>query len=75
MSMDRDSGDPKSVQDHDRVCMEVSGGFTRKEEMVSGYLNESDYFGAVVIVCEGGVDGYPNVDELGDFCYRERGCQ
>ena len=42
--------------------------------MVSGHLNEPDYFGAVVIVGEGGVDGYPNVDELADFCYRERGC-
>jgi hypothetical protein len=40
--------------------------------MVSGHLNEPDYFGAVVIVCIG-VDGYPNVDELGDFYYRERG--
>jgi hypothetical protein len=57
------------------VCTEVWGGFTRKEEMVSGHLNEPDYFGAVVIVCDGGVDGYPDVDELGDFCYRERGFQ
>jgi hypothetical protein len=56
-SMDRDRGDPKSVQ------------------MVSVHLNEPDYFGVVVIVCEGGVDGYPNVDELGDFCHGERGCQ
>ncbi len=48
-------------------------GFARKEEMVSGHLNDPDYFGVVVIVGEGGVDGYPNVDELGDFCYWERG--
>jgi hypothetical protein len=53
--MDRDSGDPESVQDHDRVCTEVWGDFTRKE-MVSGHLNEPDYFGVVVIVCDGGVD-------------------
>jgi hypothetical protein len=73
--MDRDRGDPKTVQYHDRVRSEVWGGFWRKEEMVSGHLDESNYLGAVVVVCEGGVDGDPNADELGDFGDRERGCQ
>ena len=49
--MDRDRGDPKSVQYHDRVRAEVWGDFACNEEMVSGHLNEPDYFGAVVIVC------------------------
>ena len=72
--MDCHRGDPKTIQYHDRVRSEVLGGFSCKDEIVGVYLDGPEHFGTVVIVCKGGVDGDTNVDELGDFCYIERGC-